>query len=286
VTTFNGDTATRNGAVFGPTAKGRLPLPADADDQLRWYLDRADVAEPFLVPRILNAFLPKLSRTELAGIGPVSGESTGNPEEPSPHTGATSGEAAPTTRPSASNDLGTLQKCWQQWTSVVEIYASGSRRRGFVNDADYCELHTRLLQVCRSLAEQANPDQRSFYESLQELAKPWLTPRILGRTSDRFLADLLASCLRAEKQLTGTERPRRSGRRLVPVLLILAAGAGLGLIALGLNRLGGSPSDWLRQGPNAIWRAVLGATLAQRIVFGGIVLAAAAIGVLARSRRR
>ncbi len=194
-------------------------------------------------------------------------------------------EKTPLEPPSAANELATLRQCWPQWTRLVELYASNSRLRLHVDHGEYRRIHRRLLQCCRTLAKTEDPAQASFYESLEDLAKPWMSPRILNRTEPRFLADQLRFCHRIEKQLTGRIRsPRRGLRMLLTVVGVFATAVAV-LFAASRSRYGSLMIDGVRSGSATLYHAALATTIGQRLVLGGLSVAIATIYIASRARR-
>jgi hypothetical protein len=183
------------------------------------------------------------------------------------------------------SELATLRLCWQQWTRVVERYAFANRSRRPVDHAEYIRLHTRLLQSCRSLIEVSEDGQASFYESLVELAKPWMSSRILARTECLFLADLSVLCHRAEKQLTGRVRwPKLRLRFLVRFLCAIGA-MGIGLFALSQSSDGMLKLSSVRSYSMTLYRTALANMHGQSLALVGIVVVIASIFFVMRVRR-
>ncbi|MFL5245747.1 MAG: hypothetical protein ACJ8FY_27050 [Gemmataceae bacterium] len=186
--------------------------------------------------------------------------------------------------PGASSELATLTECWQRWTDLVEACVSKSRTRR-ADRRYYDRLHKGLLKACRILVENSNdPDQCAFYQSLEELAKPWLSLRILARTDDRFLANLLDRCRAMEERLTG--RKRRSKRRwLWPAAAFIGAAAGVAFWQAGPSRSGGLALNWLRSCSKVLYRAAVDTTLVQWMILGGIGTAMITVYIVTRVRR-
>jgi serine/threonine protein kinase len=99
----------------------------------------------------------------------------------------------------------TLEEYWRHWTGVVEIFALRRSRR-HVDWQEYHEVHQGLIESCRARALEAAEPKRSFYRHLEDLALPWLTPKILAQVDQEILFSLLLCCRRAEQEL-GSERP-------------------------------------------------------------------------------
>jgi hypothetical protein len=182
------------------------------------------------------------------------------------------------------NELATLRRSWQRWTRLVEGFTAKSRLRRSIDIGEYRRVHTRLLLSCRAVIELSEDGQRSFYESLEELAKPWMSPRILARTESQFLADLADLCHQAEKQLTG--RVGGSGRRLLLGTLGVIGALGAGYFGVSRSAGGIQTLDSLRTYPIMLYRAAIATTYGQRLALGGIILTIALMFIASRVRRR
>jgi hypothetical protein len=168
---------------------------------------------------------------------------------------------------------------------VVELFASGARRRLRVRPEAYARLYRSLLDSCRAIAKDAEPSQQAFYYSLGELVQPWLSARILAKTERTLLAHLLESSLRAERRLTGRKRRpwlRRWRRRGVA----LAAGASpMIFLAIWYIRPVGVLHAWLAD--VRVWLAdvVAGVTSLQWLLVSGFVAALACMVLVTRARK-
>jgi hypothetical protein len=95
----------------------------------------------------------------------------------------------------------------------------------------YAAAYRDVLESCRAAAAAASGAERDFYESLEGLARPWMTLDVLVHTDAEMLADLLRRCRDAERRLLG-QGPRPPSRRalsagtaaLIALLLVMAAG--------------------------------------------------------------
>jgi hypothetical protein len=179
-------------------------------------------------------------------------------------------------------ELITLRHSWQQWTRLVEVYAVKGRFRRPVGLSEYRRVHSQLLLCCRTVIEISEVGQKPFYESLEELAKPWMSPRILARTEPHFLADLADLCHQAERQLTG--RARSSYQGLLFLLGVFGA-IGVGFFALSCYPDGIILLDSLRSYPIMLYRAALATTFGQRLALGSIFLTITLMVLVSRVRR-
>jgi hypothetical protein len=122
-------------------------------------------------------------------------------------------------------ELFVLRRCWRRWVAILELFARRRRRRHRVDVRAYVAMHGELLAACRSLADSAGGTTRAFYQGLEDLARPWLTPRVLAKADREILFDLLTRCRRVEGELCGRSRARAAAvvRRSLSLLAALAA---------------------------------------------------------------
>jgi hypothetical protein len=186
-------------------------------------------------------------------------------------------------QPILSNELEMLRHCWHQWTKVVECYAL-NRALWRVDEHEYRQLHRRLLQSCRKLTGQADADQARFFESIEDLAKPWLSARTLCRTDGKMLADLLEMCRRAESRLQGPKTARR-WKRWLWIAALLAAGASLALLAPTLERFALLAVDWVSDPTDGLRQFLFAPTAVQTLLLASTGAALAAIYIAYRMRR-
>src|SRR5262245_59881533 len=104
-----------------------------------------------------------------------------------------------------------LQQRWQQWTCVIESVTQG---RAHIDFETYHKLHEGLLQECWLQAGAAEAEKKSFYQGLERLAKPWLSPETLARADQEILREVLARCHQAEQKLGCRKRILSTGQWL------------------------------------------------------------------------
>src|SRR5262245_19043653 len=151
--------------------------------------------------------------------------------------------------PACTPDLAALRQHWGLWTAMVELFARRSRARR-VDPREYQALHRDLLAACRGAAEAAEESRRPFYERLEELARPWLSPRVLERTDRDMLLDLLDRCREAGRELGAV--PRGSSTWVIALLGCVAA---LAALLWGAYRVRGQVLKFTE----AAWKAVASA---------------------------
>ncbi len=173
-----------------------------------------------------------------------------------------------------------LRRLWKQWTKVVAGYCR--RRRAAPDPVAYGKLHAKLMATCAALAAAAVGTEREFYESLTDVAGPWVSSEVLRRTDGEILANLWQRCRAIDGRLRGL-RPRgrtwRIAGLLVPVLLVVLAAAVLALDEA-LALFGGRA----RSLALAVWYAVRSLSMGERIVLLGIIVAALGLALLRRNR--
>jgi serine/threonine protein kinase len=113
-----------------------------------------------------------------------------------------SARGTPAGRAEDQSEDAELKSQWRAWTAIVELFALRRTRRR-VDPNDYELLHNQLIRTCRSRAEASDATSRPLYESLETLARPWLTLGSLVRLDREILFDLLIRCRQAELRLHG-----------------------------------------------------------------------------------
>jgi hypothetical protein len=165
-----------------------------------------------------------------------------------------------------------LRDTWCRWTEVVELFAGRRRARRRISPAWYQALRRQLLDGCRSRALDTDEVGRAFYQTLENLVQPWMTPQTLEQAEGEILHDLLDRCGQMEQSLGG-RRWSRSGWRWAVVLLLLV-GVGLvgGLLAWNVDGVWSPLVDRL----GGWWRAARGvverSSATERWIVGGAVL--------------
>jgi hypothetical protein len=110
----------------------------------------------------------------------------------------------------------------------------------------YQALHRELVAACRALGGPAEGTKREFYQRLEELARPWLTARVLEQADREILLDLLARCRQAEQELQPPPRPRAVLRwALAAVALFLAVAVVIRLVWTP-DRIWSPAQEWVR----------------------------------------
>src|SRR5262249_54841075 len=94
----------------------------------------------------------------------------------------------------------TLWKTWRQWTAIVEHFALDRSHRK-VNRIAYSNLYNNLLAACRARAAKARGPRQEFYQRLEGLVLPWMTPKVLKSTDQEILLSVLSYCRRFEQEL-------------------------------------------------------------------------------------
>jgi hypothetical protein len=177
-----------------------------------------------------------------------------------------------------------LPQGWQQWVKLMELFATRSPLRLRVADQDYGPLHRRLLESCRSLANESEGDRQRFYQSLAELAQPWLSLAVLAQTDRKILMDLLECCRRAEREASSRKRLLGLPRWSVPAAAFLAAAGVTIVLPAGLDRLGESVVDWLTRMSNMLSSLLASTPAGHRLLMAGVALVLAAILAVLHAR--
>jgi hypothetical protein len=124
-------------------------------------------------------------------------------------------------KPKATPEL--LRDRWGQWATIVGLFARRRPARRRVDPMAYAALRDDLIATCRSLAE-ADGRRRSYYLLLEEMVRPWLSPRVLARTDREILCTLLDRCREVERELGGRRWGLGWPIGLGPVPMLIAGG--------------------------------------------------------------
>jgi hypothetical protein len=144
-----------------------------------------------------------------------------------------------------SPELAALGRHWRRWTALVALHAGRARGAGVVDAQEYQALHQDLLAACAAAGGTARGSGREFYQGLEELARPWLTARVLELTDRDILLDLLARCRRADRELHPPSRLRAGLLRAVPVVALPGAAAAVVLLGRAADWNGLPAREWL-----------------------------------------
>jgi hypothetical protein len=180
-----------------------------------------------------------------------------------------------------------LSDCWRRWTVIVDIFARRSLARRGVDPSVYNTLHRELIATCRSLADGAGDESRAYYEGLEELARPWLSPKTLAQADREILDGLLARCREVEAELGGRSRFSAalgwSTRALLAVSVL--AGSILLLWAWGVDLDVVSALDRVRGWSDVIWITVRRTSDMEKLaIVTALVLLASVYGVSRTAR--
>jgi hypothetical protein len=186
-------------------------------------------------------------------------------------------------RPTESAALAKLSARWRQWTEAVEKIARRQSRRRYVEPNGYERLHKELLNLCDHLAREADAPHRSFFEYLGEMARPWLTLRVLEQADREILLWLHSSCVSAERRLTGSRRYHwRRGLRIA--LKVGATGCVLVAVSWASFRFWTDLRLWWRNLAHALL-VVYDRIGFEWLLLGGFGLVLVAVLVVSYSRR-
>jgi hypothetical protein len=142
-------------------------------------------------------------------------------------------------RQTGSNAVDELRQHWQQWAHVVELFAKRRRARRRVDEHAYTEIHQELLGACRSISEMVEAEERAYFEKLEHLALPWVSPKSFLLADRQLLGDLLIQCRQIERDLGG--RAWRLPDAGAPMRLVFMATA----LLAGLMLLDSAGHAWL-----------------------------------------
>ena len=118
-------------------------------------------------------------------------------------------------------DLASLQERWQQWTNAIQSSVGHRDRLYRMDHQEYRKIHQTLLAACRAQVQQAEGKQKFFFQYLQDMASPWMSPETLASTDKDILQQLLARCRQAERELGCRKAVTRSWHWLALVVVAL-----------------------------------------------------------------
>jgi hypothetical protein len=182
-------------------------------------------------------------------------------------------------------DFDVLRDRWVRWTAILSLFALGRPARCRLDPGAYAALRNELIAACRSLAETDGPE-RAFYESLEEMVKPWLNLRALDRTDREILTGLVLRCREVESKLSGRKWKPALPRQGGPAMAIVAGGAvlsGLGWLLLPTGSL--SVLNTVRDAVDTIWFMIKFADDWQKASAFAVIVVVAAIYVVSRSAK-
>lgn len=117
-----------------------------------------------------------------------------------PHSEAPTTEAPNADRAIPPSELMPLWLALHQWIEIIEHFVL-QRSRRFVNQRNYDRLYRMLVQTCRTRASTTEGATRQFYQRLEDLVVPWMTPRAMEAADREILYSLLSYCREAERAL-------------------------------------------------------------------------------------
>lgn len=178
-----------------------------------------------------------------------------------------------------------LSRCWRRWVAVVELSVRRRRGRGLVDMQAYDALHKELIATCRSLTASAEGSERAFYQGLEDLARPWLSPSVLAKSDRAILLDLLIRCRQAERALGRGNWASAVRRWSLPVLVFAMAAVGAFLL---METAGGRWSavlDWGRSWSALAWLSLKRASAIPLLFVVGPIVAWACASMVSRAIR-
>ena len=102
-----------------------------------------------------------------------------------------------------SAEIAELKTLWRRWTAIVEALARRRRESHRLLAQEYSDVHTGLLKACRSQVGISDETMRPFFQRLEVLVKPWVSPDAITSANRAILADLLKRTKAADAVLTG-----------------------------------------------------------------------------------
>jgi len=182
-------------------------------------------------------------------------------------------------------ELFVLRRGWRRWVAIIELFARRRRARHRVDLQGYGALHKELITACRSLAASAEGTARDFYQGLEDLARPWRTPRVLAKADREILVDLLTRCRRAERELGGRAWVAAARRWSMPVLASSATVAAVVLLTWTAGRCWSPVLDRVQSWSDLVWYSVKHSSEIERLFIISLIVAGASAYVVSRAAR-
>lgn len=176
-----------------------------------------------------------------------------------------------------------LRASWHRWTAIVALFARRRLARRRVDPRAYKTLHQGLLAACRSLAGSAGEESRAYYEGLEVLAHPWLSPKTLARADPEILDSLLARCRQVEAELGGRRRPSAALGGALKALLLASALVGLILLPWAAGVEMAPALDQARGWSDVLWFAVRRSSDMQKLALVTVLVILASVYGVSRT---
>ena len=208
------------------------------EDRFASMRELATALEGFLrsSSNILRPLAPETETTRAEEIAAVMGTATEAPgaeslAEPAlleaPLAGASSSE-----RTIPPSELMPLWLALHQWIDIIEHFVLQRSRRS-VNHRNYDRLYRMLVQTCQMRAGTTEGATRLFYQRLEDLVIPWMTPRAMECADREILGSLLHYCREAEQALRDRTKPLPDlGKREKWMLSWKVTAAGIAMCAV------------------------------------------------------
>jgi serine/threonine protein kinase len=159
-----------------------------------------------------NTFRPAPETARTEEIAAVMGTAIETPNRDTldelarPPIEATLAQASSAERTVPPTDLMPLWLALHQWIEIIEHFVLQRSRRS-VNHRNYDRLYRLLVETCRMRAGTTEAATRQFYQRLEDLVVPWMTPRAMECADREILASLLCYCREAEQALRDRTKP-------------------------------------------------------------------------------
>jgi serine/threonine protein kinase len=121
--------------------------------------------------------------------------------EPSPAHPADTGRSTVVLRPARPIEAAFREK-WHHWVVIIEVSLQQREARHWINRRAFAALQTELVQACRAEASEGERARRAFFQRLQGLVSPWVTPDTLTQTELEIHLSLLQLCQQAEAEMS------------------------------------------------------------------------------------
>jgi hypothetical protein len=175
------------------------------------------------------------------------------------------------TRLPQQSELVHLQRCWQRWSAVVELFAFRRPGRRGIKQSTYKTLHRELLEACQDLEATASGKDKTNYHQMSTIARPWLSVQALARADHLILLSLRESCQTMGREI-GAPRERTWHPRLGALLIMVFVVAALCFLVPVIQTRGEIAWAWLERVVASFQYMLRVLNIGEKVFLAGLVV--------------